>query len=326
MIVLSVLVPIVCSGFYKLCLRVCAQARLRLHNFYRSKKMYNNFVHVFLLVFKERLNVSYRRFVQLASEMGLQRMLGIKRIPHFTTLQKVLQRLPKVLLERMVRACRKLTNLTDIEAAVDGTGFSNSNPSHYYAKRVDGVHVKNFTKSVLLADLGSKLVLNIRTRSEHGHETLSFIPLIREVKNALKSVLADKAYDSTANREYCWMNNIENHIPVREWKNARTGYGHKHNIHGKFRRRAARLFDACKYKRRTLIESINSAIKRPFGAYVCSRRHDNQCKQTTIKVLAYNFELITRTIKIWLFIIQNTILQSQNLVNNYMQVKTSFLS
>ena len=305
---MSALVPIQCSDFYKFCLRLCAQARVPLHNFYRSKKMYNNIVHVFLLVMKERLNVSYRRFVRLASEMNLQRMLGIKCIPHFTTIQKALQRLPKNLLERMVRSCKKLLSLNKVEAGIDGTGFSNTNPSHYYAKRVDGVEVKNFTKSVLIADLNSKLVLNMNTTTEHEHETLSFIPLVRAVKHSLLRVLADKAYDSALNREYCWENGIENHIPVREWKKGRLGYGHKQYIHGKLRRKAAALFDANKYKRRALVESVNSAIKRPFGAWVCSRKPENQCKQATIKVLAYNLELINRTLKGWLFIFQTTFL------------------
>ncbi len=307
---MNALIPIRCSDFYKFCLRLCAQARVPLHNFYRSKKMYNNIVHVFLLVMKERLNVSYRRFVQLASEMNLQRMLGIKRIPHFTTIQKALARLPKSLLECMVRSCTKLLGLNRVEAGIDGTGFSNTNPSHYYAKRVDGVEVKNFTKSVLIADLNSKLVLNMNTTGEHEHETLSFIPLVRAVKHSLLRVLADKAYDSVANRRYCWENGIENHIPTREWKQGRHKYGLKRNLHG-LRLKAAALFDAQAYKRRALVESVNSAIKRPFGAYVCSRRQDNQCKQATIKVLAYNLELINRTLKSWLFIIQTTFLHRQ---------------
>lgn len=308
MIHLSVLIPIATSDFYKLCLRVCAQARLSLHNFYRSKKMYNNFVHVFLLVMKERFNVSYRRFVELASEMNLQRMLCIKRIPHFTTIQKALLRLPKSLLGRLVRSCSKLLSLNKVEAGIDGTGFSNTNPSHYYIKRIDGVKVKNFTKSVLIADLNSKLVLNMHTTTEHEHETKSFIPLVREIKHLLKQVLADKAYDSAGNRKYCDESGIEHHIPFRQHAKSR------HQDFGTLSKRAkqAQAFNPEKYKRRALVESVNSAIKRPFGAYVCSRRHDNQCKQATIKVLAYNLELIGRKIKVWLFIFQTTILHRPN--------------
>ena len=135
--------------------------------------MYGNFVHVFLLVLKQRLKLSYRRLELIASEMRLQRMLCIKRIPHFTTMQKALQRLSKGLLERMVRACHSLLNMKGMLSAIDGTGFSNTNPSHYYIKRIDGVKVKNYTKTVLIADLSTKLVLNVKSTSDYTNETNS---------------------------------------------------------------------------------------------------------------------------------------------------------
>src|SRR3989344_7360784 len=101
---MNALLPIVHSDFYNLCLRAFEHARLPYYRTLRSKKMYGNFVHVFLLVLKQRLKLSYRRLEQIASEMLLQRMLCIKRIPHYTTMQKALQRLSKTVLERLARA------------------------------------------------------------------------------------------------------------------------------------------------------------------------------------------------------------------------------
>lgn len=305
---MSVLYPIRVSGFYSLCVRVLEEVRFPMHFFYRSKKMYGNFVHCFLLVYKERLNVSYRRFVEICDENNLQRMLCIKRVPHFTTLQKFMQKLDKTVLEKMVRACKRLLNLKDIEASIDGTGFANTNPSHYYQKRVDGVRVKNFTKTVFLTDNKTKLVLNMRTHSDHSGETLDFIPLVKDLKKSLKAVLADKAYDSTANRQYCWDNGIDNHIPLREQKQQRKKYGLTPYFK-KNRRKANELFNPTIYKQRALIESVNSAIKRVFGSWVCSRKPENQQKQATIKALAYNIEKIGRTITVWLFINSQTFLQ-----------------
>ena len=269
---------------------------------YQSKKMYGNIRLAFLVCYKEKLNVSYRRFVGICNENSIQRMLCIKHIPHFTTLQKFMQRIDKTVFEKLVRACRKLLNLKDITASVDGTGFSNTNPSQYYCKRIDGKTPKNYTKTLFLADNKTKLILNIRTHSDHASETLDFIPLVKELKNALSCVLADKAYDSKANRKYCWDNNIEVHIPVREWKQQRPGYGLKPFLKSKHRKKAAKLFNKQKYNYRALVESVNSAIKRTLGGYVCSRRADNQQKQATIKAIAYNIELIGRKIKIRLFI------------------------
>ena len=307
---MNALIPIAHSEFFKVCLRVFEDARVPLHRFYRSKKMYNNFVHVFLLVFKQRLKLSYRRLEQIASEMYLQRMLGIKRIPHFTTIQKALQRLTKSLLERLVKACHSLLGLKGMFSAIDGTGFSNTNPSHYYIKRIDGVKVKNFTKTVLLADLNTKLVLNVKSTSNYRSETLFFIPVVSELKHALSCVIADKGNDSQKNRQYCWNNGLEVHIPVRMHKSEQLLYGRKPAYRSAHRRKASKLFDSEKYKRRALVESVISAVKRPFGAWVSSRKPVNQQKEATIKILTYNLEIMGRKIKAWVFIFANTFLQS----------------
>jgi len=303
--------PIVHSDFYKLCLRAFEHARVPLHKSNFSKKMYNNFVHVFLLVLKQRLKVSYRKLEALASEFNLQRMLCIKRIPHFTTIQKAMQRLSKNLLEKMVRACHSLLDMKGMLTGIDGTGFSNTNPSHYFIKRIDGVKVKNFTKTVLLADLKTKLVLNMKSTSNYQAETLSFIPVLKEVKHALACVLADKGYDSRKNREYCWNTGIETHIPTRKYKSEELLYGRKPVYKSSHRRKAVKLFDAEKYKARALVESVNSAIKRAFGSCVSSRRHINQQKEATIKILAYNLEVMGRKTKTIFIYISTTFLQSQ---------------
>jgi transposase len=260
--------------------------------------MYGNIRLAFLVCYKEKLNVSYRRFVEICSENAVQRMLCIKHIPHYTTLQKFVQRTPKQLFEKLVRACRKLLQLEDVEASVDGTGFSNTNPSHYYCKRINGKGAKNYTKTVFLTDNKSKLILNLRTHSDNSNESPDFIPLVKQLVHVLKTVLADKAYDSMKNRHFCQGNNIGVQIPFRKFQRSRQ---QEFGTQSK-RQQLEQQFDEVTYRRRSLVESVNSAIKRTLGSYVCSRRADNQQKQATIKAIAYNLEQIGRTIKMWLFI------------------------
>ena len=244
------------------------------------------------------MNCSYRRFVELCSEDGTQRMLCLKRIPHFTTLQKFVQRTSKTLFEMLVRACRKLLNLKEVTAAIDGTGFSNTNPSHYYQKRIDGVVVKNYTKTVFLTDINTKLILGIQTQSDHTHETTQFKPLVKQLASCLKTILADKGYDSMSNRKFCWKNNIEVHIPFRKWSESRKQEFKKHTK----RKAIEARFDKQLYNKRALIESVNSAIKQTLGGFVRARTATNQQKTVTIKALAYNIEHIGRTLKITIFI------------------------
>ena len=301
---MNALYPIHCSNFYTLCLRIFEEIRFPVRFSHFSKKMYGNFAHTFLLIYKERLNLSYRRFVEIASENNLQRMLCIKRIPHFTTLQKFMQRIPKRIFEKMVKACHKLLNLKDVTASIDGTGFSNTNPSHYYVKRSAEqereIKVKNYTKTLFLADNKSKLILNVKTFSDNTSETTQFKQMVSEIHKILRSVLADMGYDSLSNREHCWKHGIEVHIPLRKWKSQQDRQGMQH--YSAKRRRALAKFNKQEYNYRALIESVNSAIKRTLGSYINSRKAANQQKQVTVKAIAYNIEQVGRTIKIWLFI------------------------
>jgi len=262
--------------------------------------MYGNFVHVFLCVYKEKLNLSYRRFVEVCSENNMQRMLCIKRIPHFTTIQKFVQRMKKELFEKLVRACRKLLNVKDVTAAIDGTGFSNTNPSQYYQNRINAEKVKNYTKTVFLSDINTKLILAVETQSNHAHETTHFKPMVKQLMSCLKTILADKGYDSISNRKLCWKNGIDVHIPFRAFKSQKDRLDNQ--FYSKQRRNALKKFDKTIYNQRALAESVNSAIKQTLGGFVRARKASNQQKTVTIKALAYNIEHIGRTIKIWLWI------------------------
>jgi transposase len=248
-------------------------------------------------VYKEKLNLSYRRFVEVCEENNMQRMLCIKRIPHFSTIQKFVQRMEKSLFEKLVRACRKLLNLKDVVAAIDGTGFSNTNPSHYFQKRIDGVVVKNYTKTVFLTDIKTKLILATQTFSDHTNETTVFKPMVKQLASCLKTILADKGYDSMSNRKYCWKNGINVHIPFRKWSESR----HQEHCAPSKRKLSEKKFDKQLYNKRALIESVNSAIKQTLGGFVRARNASNQQKTVTIKALAYNIEHIGRIIKISIF-------------------------
>lgn len=288
------------NNFYRLVENVCFEVRLpfRFSNF--SKTMYGNFVHVFLCVYKEKLNLSYRRFVEVCEENNMQRMLCIKRIPHFSTIQKFVQRMNKTLFEKLVRACRKLLNIKDVTAAIDGTGFSNTNPSQYYQNRINAERVKNYTKTVFLSDINTKLILAVETQSDHRHETTHFKPMVKQLANCLKTILADKGYDSMSNRKLCWKNNINVHIPFRAFKSQKDRLDNQ--FYSKQRRNALKRFDKTVYNQRALAESVNSAIKQTLGGFVRARKASNQQKTVTIKALAYNIEKIGKTIKIWISI------------------------
>jgi len=285
------------NSFYQLVEQLCQTAGVKNTNHWHSKKMYGNIKLTYLICKMQQLQLSYRRLVEICEQDGTQHMLCLKRIPHYTTFQKFMKRTPKKLFEKLVKACRKILNLKNIESSIDSTGFSNTNPSHHYCKRIHK-EVKNYTKTTFLTDNKTKLILNVNSVSDHTHDSKFFKPMIKELKNSLKLVLADKGYDSKENREYCFDNHIEVHIPFRHWSKTRK---QEWNTPSK-RMLAEKKFDQTKYNQRSNIESINSAVKQTLGGFVRARNTSQQQKTVTLKALTYNIERIGRMIKIVILI------------------------
>jgi len=257
--------------------------------------MYGNHKLMFMVLYKEKTQMSWNRFIEFAKEINLPRQLDIKKMPVKSTFIEFIKRTPKTMFEEFVRACRKLLNIKDVTAAIDGTGFSNTNPSHYYQKRIDGKEVKNYTKTVFLSDINTKLILATETFSDHRHETTVFKPMVKQLIGCLKTVLADKGYDSMSNRKLCWKNGIEVHIPFRQYTLARNEINRKSK-----KKMYTKRFDKTVYNQRALAETVNSAIKQTLGGFVRARSASNQQKTVTIKAITYNIEHIKRTIKIWI--------------------------
>ena len=296
---MTTLYPIKVNNFFHLVEKLCWVSNIKNTKSVFSKQMYGNIKLTFLVAYKEKLNCSYRRFVEICDENQVQRMLCIKRIPHFTTLQKFVQRTPKQLFNKLVKACRKLLNLKDINAAIDGTGFSNTNPSFHYIKRIDSKNpVKNYTKTVFLADISSNIILDVRTTSGYESETKAFKPMVKQLVSCLKTIVADKGYDSMSNRKLCWDNGIDVHIPFRKWSTSRK----QDFCRPSKRMLAEQKFDKTTYNKRSNIESLNSAVKQTLGGFVRARSAGNQQKNVVIKALTYNIEQMNRKIKIVLFI------------------------
>ena len=289
------------NPFYLTVEELCQIVRFKNLKSAFSKKMYGNHKLMFMVLYKEKTNMSWGRFIEFAKEINLPRQLDIKKMPVKSTFIEFIKRTPKTMFEEFVRACRKLLNLKDVTAAIDGTGFSNTNPSQYYQNRINAERIKNYTKTVFLSDINTKLILAIETQSDHTHETTHFKPMVKQLASCLKTILADKGYDSMSNRKFCWKNKIEVHIPFRKFSGQQRKYGLKDKYSAK-RRRALRMFDKIEYNKRALAETINSAIKQTLGGFVRARTASNQQKTVTIKAITYNIEHIKRTIKIWILI------------------------
>ena len=119
---------------FKVCKRMCVP----LYSSRFSRKDFTLWQHIALIALMQRIRKSYREYVNdyLTTTERLLRVLGLSRIPHFTTIEKFLLRVPGTLLERVMGGFIGLTRIRMQVFSPDSSGFSPHRASHYYVLRI----------------------------------------------------------------------------------------------------------------------------------------------------------------------------------------------
>jgi hypothetical protein len=118
---------------FKVCQRQCVPRFLSRF----SRKDFTVWQHIALIALMQRIRKSYREYVDdyLTTTERLLDVLGLSRIPHFTTIEKFLLRVPGALLESVIGGFLGLTRIRWQLFSPDSSGFSPHHASHYYALR-----------------------------------------------------------------------------------------------------------------------------------------------------------------------------------------------
>jgi len=117
--------------------KVCRRQRVPLYSSRFSRKDYTLWQHIALVALMQRIRKSYREYADdyLTTTERLLDVLGLSKIPHFTTIEKFLLRAPGALLESVIGGFLGLTRVRYQVFSPDSSGFSPHHASHYYALR-----------------------------------------------------------------------------------------------------------------------------------------------------------------------------------------------
>src|SRR3989344_2343174 len=246
-----------------------------LHRF--GPKKYELYVYLACLLTRHFCQLSYRRLKKLLDLFGII-------CPSKSALQYNARKIPSWLWNKAL----EITSGSEHHlVALDGTGFARTKHSYYYLRRIDGkmprVHVK--LSAAFYTDRKKWCSAKVRVLPVHD---------IRDAEYLLDTsrpnkVVADKAYDSESLHKYCRDNNIQVHIPIREYGKSK---------HGSFscRRQAVRHFNLRTYHRRVLIEAGFSSVKRKYGASVSSKTAKTIRADVCGRLLCHNlFGVLSRT-------------------------------
>jgi hypothetical protein len=238
------------------------------------------------LVLKEFLRLDYRKLSALLVDApSLAAVIGLERIPHFTTFQKAARRLltsrrAQRLLDETVTAARQhrvMKHRVSL-AAIDGTGFETRHISAYFVKRREKacqtgsqtITYTRFPKANLICDCASHIVLGVGTGRGPGPDDPYFRPVLKQAVDRVKIavLLADAGYDSEAAhvyaREQCGSRTI---IP------ATRGRPTKKRLRGYWRNQMKTRFNHKKYGQRWQVETVNSMIKRSLDSSLRARTY-----------------------------------------------------
>ncbi len=250
----------------------------------KSNHIFTLHQHIIMLVLRQYESKSYESFVQwLQVSTEITQMLGIKTIPHFTTLQKAATRLNDILLHVAIGRFIQIVSPGKIFAGVDATGFEDRHSTPYYSYRCSLRH--SYTKMSAGSDMKTQLVCAVVIQHHPvSHDVKHFPEILKRMTRVTDPwiFVLDKGYDSEHVHQMIQKNNAISMIPTRnrDCLISRT--------RGKYRKLMRRSFDKSLYHQRNKCETIFSVIKRKFGSEIKSYNESMMTKELLYRVLAYN--------------------------------------
>jgi hypothetical protein len=159
-----------------------AKISLNTYSNYFSNHLYTQPVLFTILALKIYTKSTYReitQFLQLSDQ--IIKYLRIKKVPHYTTIQKFFQKLPSGTLRKINQLILSQHDISGEIIALDGSGFTNDYADKYYAI-IRAKERKSYVKNHIAIDIKTRLILNYATQRGPRSDTKFAINSIRQTK------------------------------------------------------------------------------------------------------------------------------------------------
>jgi len=264
------------------------------------------------LVLKEFEKKDYRGIWQLLVEFtDLRQVIGLKSVPHFTTLQKASRRLLKAAPVRQLisETVRQISGRREHVAygAADSTGFDAHHASRYFIFRTSvnkkdkepkkRQKYKHYGKLMTVIDTATHAILAAVASVGPTPDIDQLEEVMGELPTwiAMHHLVADAGFDSASN-----------HRLLRESLSIRSTIPPEHGRppnnpatlpRDKYRRLMKTRFNKKAYRHRPQAETVFSMMKRNFGSFLRAKTHQGRMRDMMLKVLAHNLALAL----LWVF-------------------------
>lgn len=232
--------------------------------------------------------------VRLGEHREFRQALGLASVPDFTTRYRFLQRLDDPVIDRAVgEAVRRMRGARrkgrrPARVAVDATGLAQGAVSTFFVRRMHHrgqkrLHWRHWLKWVVVVDLDQQFLLSQIARRGPWNDCAN-LPAVVEAaseQTRIGLVLADAEFDSEGNHTYIRKQlGAQSVIPAKRGKKT-------WRIHG-VRAEMRRAFPRRLYRRRSLIESLFSSVKRKLSGRAPGRSLRTQKRQALLLGLSFN--------------------------------------
>lgn len=256
------------------------------------------------LVLKEFLRADYRKLWRLLQECPeLGEAIGLKQVPHFTTLQQAATRLlegrrVQRLLDKTIvvgQQLRLLPKRSEL-AAIDGTGLESTTASRYFVRRCEQTDKKrvcttyrHFPKIGVVVDCRSHLVLALVHDRGPSPDVRHFRRALDQAQQRLRltTLLADAGYDSEASHEYA-----RERCGVRSLIPAKIGRATSKPPRGRYRRLMKSRIHTTRYHQRVQVETTISMLKRLLGSALRAKKDSQQRREAALKAITLNIMIL----------------------------------
>lgn len=251
-------------------LRILKKIKQRefLHHF--GPKKYKLLDHIFAFLVMQICKLSLRRVENFL-------ILFDVKVPTYSALCKSRKRIPKTIWNSLLKETASFNNFA---VAVDSTGFSRTNPSHHYLRRIyRRGHMKTYAKLSAFFDLPSRKFVALKVRIKPRHDVLDVKSLLNQVSPTEK-LFADSSYDAEWIHEICFDKKIQTIIKPR--KNVKRGF---------YRRKQMKNYSEKLYHQRSLVESGFGSLKRKYGGSVFGKSWRSVNSEIYCKAISHNLNL-----------------------------------
>ncbi|MFP4590728.1 MAG: IS5 family transposase [Halobacteriales archaeon] len=239
-----------------------------------SKQRYTLHQHIVLLCLKVRKNTTYRTLLDELIEMPrIRNAINLTELPVPSTLCKAFDRLDMAVWRVLLNLSASLLPTNGV-AGIDASGFDRTHVSKHYTKRAK-LTIQQL-KVTLIVDTRVYTILDLHITTTRKHDTQIAPSLINRNTAEVEVLLGDKGYDDQQIRATARENDIRPLIKHREFSSLQKAWN-------------ARL-ESDLYGQRNQSETVNSRLKRKYGAFVRSRRWWKQFREHVLACLVHNLD------------------------------------